>query len=100
MVAATYEAMGLLGGERPTNYYDPGRFWSGDDLELLGDARTRAKDMVSDAEERTRALVSEAEDRLDEIRVERDAIAGYVEGLNGLIGHIGELGQRGADEKA
>ena len=39
VVAATYTAMGLLGDQRPTNYYDPGRFWSGDDLELLGGAR-------------------------------------------------------------
>jgi len=38
VVAATYEAMGLLGTDRPTNYYDPGRFWSGDDLDLLGGA--------------------------------------------------------------
>ena len=38
VVAATYKAMGLLSTERPTNYYDPGRFWSGDDLELLGGA--------------------------------------------------------------
>lgn len=39
VVASTYQAMGLLGAERPTNYYDPGKFWSGDTLELLGDAR-------------------------------------------------------------
>lgn len=39
VVAATYEAMGLLGDDRPTNYYDPGRFWSGDDLELRRGAR-------------------------------------------------------------
>ncbi|QCW51513.1 hypothetical protein FE634_15820 [Nocardioides dongxiaopingii] len=38
VVAATYQAMGLLDDARPTNYYDPGRFWSGDDLELLGGA--------------------------------------------------------------
>ena len=31
--------MGLLDGERPTNWYDPGRFWSGDDLQLLRGAR-------------------------------------------------------------
>jgi len=36
VVAATYTAMGLLDGDRPTNYYDPGRFWSGDELELVG----------------------------------------------------------------
>ncbi|MGR6915326.1 hypothetical protein ACU635_13860 [[Actinomadura] parvosata] len=35
VVAVTYEAMGLLPGGRRPNWYDPGRFWSGDDLELL-----------------------------------------------------------------
>ncbi len=39
VVAATYAEMGLLAGDRPTNYYDPGKFWSGDDLELLDGAR-------------------------------------------------------------
>ncbi len=39
VVAATYQAMGLLGTDRPTNYYDPGSFWSGDELELIGGAR-------------------------------------------------------------
>ncbi|MDG3011438.1 hypothetical protein G4X40_14915 [Rhodococcus sp. D2-41] len=34
VVAATYESMGLLGGGRKTNWYDPGRFWSGDRLPL------------------------------------------------------------------
>jgi hypothetical protein len=34
VVAETYTAMGLLDGSRPSNYYDPGKFWSGDDLEL------------------------------------------------------------------
>ncbi|MDK3256511.1 hypothetical protein [Blastococcus capsensis] len=34
LVAATYTAMGLLSGDRPRNWYDPGSFWSGDDLEL------------------------------------------------------------------
>ncbi len=34
VVASTYQAMGLLDAKRPTNYYDPGKFWSGDDLEL------------------------------------------------------------------
>jgi hypothetical protein len=38
VVAATYQAMGLLDGERPTNWYDPGSFWSGDELELQGGA--------------------------------------------------------------
>ena len=39
VVAATYAAMGLLDDRRPTNYYDPGMFWSGDALRLEGGAR-------------------------------------------------------------
>jgi hypothetical protein len=39
VVAATYQAMELLGGDRPTNFYDPGSFWSGDELALLQGAR-------------------------------------------------------------
>jgi hypothetical protein len=34
LLAATYEAMGLLPGGRPPGWYDPGRFWSGDHLGL------------------------------------------------------------------
>ena len=41
LVAATYEAMGLLSTDRPENWYDPGRFWSGDGLELLHGAQLR-----------------------------------------------------------
>jgi hypothetical protein len=36
LVAAGYAAMGLLDADRPLNWYDPGRFWSGADLELIG----------------------------------------------------------------
>jgi hypothetical protein len=36
VVAITYERMGLLDSERPPNWYDPGRFWSGDRLQLRG----------------------------------------------------------------
>ncbi len=39
VVAATYSAMGLLDGRLPTNYYDPGMFWSGDRLPLEQGAR-------------------------------------------------------------
>jgi hypothetical protein len=38
VVALTYEAMGLLAGGRRPNWYDPGRFWSGDDLNLSSGA--------------------------------------------------------------
>jgi hypothetical protein len=34
VVAVTYDAMGLLASGRPPAWYDPGRFWSGDDLKL------------------------------------------------------------------
>ncbi|MEU7977250.1 hypothetical protein AB0B63_01795 [Micromonospora sp. NPDC049081] len=43
VVAVTYEAMGLLPPGRRPNWYDPGRFWSGDDLDLAGDARLGAE---------------------------------------------------------
>jgi len=34
VIALTYQLMGLLPGDRRPSYYDPGRFWSGDQLEL------------------------------------------------------------------
>lgn len=37
IVAVTYEEMGLLPGGRRPNWYDPGRFWSGDELDLVGE---------------------------------------------------------------
>ncbi len=39
IVAMTYQAMGLLSDEHAPSWYDPGRFWSGDRLELLGGFR-------------------------------------------------------------
>ena len=39
IVAVTYQAMGLLPARRPPNWYDAGRFWSGDDLRLSAGAR-------------------------------------------------------------
>ncbi|HWT22611.1 MAG TPA: hypothetical protein VN213_03815 [Solirubrobacteraceae bacterium] len=35
LVATTYQHMGLLPGRRPASWYDPGRFWSGDRIELV-----------------------------------------------------------------
>ena len=35
LVAATYQHMGLLPRRRPASWYDPGRFWSGDRIELV-----------------------------------------------------------------
>jgi hypothetical protein len=34
LVATTYQHMGLLAEGRPASWYDPGRFWSGDRIEL------------------------------------------------------------------
>ncbi|MFD0684631.1 hypothetical protein [Actinomadura fibrosa] len=39
IVAVTYQSMGLLPKGRRPNWFDPGRFWSGDDLELETGAR-------------------------------------------------------------
>ncbi len=39
VVAQTYESMGLLTGRRKTNWFDPGRFWSGDRLPLADGVR-------------------------------------------------------------
>ncbi|MFI5041400.1 MAG: hypothetical protein ACHQNA_06060 [Acidimicrobiales bacterium] len=47
VVAATYQAMGLLTTDRPPNWYDPGSFWSGDRLELRGGAALGAEVQVS-----------------------------------------------------
>jgi hypothetical protein len=35
LVAATYQHMGMLPGRRPPSWYDPGKFWSGDEIELV-----------------------------------------------------------------
>lgn len=34
LVALTFQRMGLLDDRRPVNWYDPGKFWSGDRLQL------------------------------------------------------------------
>jgi hypothetical protein len=38
-VAVTYEEMGLIETEKRSNWFDPGRFWSGDGLPLLAPYR-------------------------------------------------------------
>lgn len=47
LVAVSYQRMGLLGQERPANWYDPGRFWSGDNLQLVG-ARLGREQAITD----------------------------------------------------
>jgi len=38
LLAITYTRMGLLDARTPANWFDPGRFWSGDRLDLTGGA--------------------------------------------------------------
>ena len=38
LLAITYARMGLLDARAPANWFDPGRFWSGDRLRLIGGA--------------------------------------------------------------
>jgi hypothetical protein len=56
VVAVTYQAMGLLSGGRQPSWYDPGRFWSGDDLNLPEGARL-GKEIAVQIPETTRGLV-------------------------------------------
>ncbi len=35
LVAVTYQAMGLLPSKRPASWYDPGRFWSGNRIDMV-----------------------------------------------------------------
>ena len=35
LVATTFQHMGLLPDKRPMSWYDPGKFWSGDELQLV-----------------------------------------------------------------
>lgn len=43
VVGVTYEEMGLIDGTRKPNWYDPGRFWSGDRLPLAPGVRLGAE---------------------------------------------------------
>lgn len=52
IVAITYEAMGLLPTGRKPSWFDPGRFWSGDELGLLGGA-TLGKEIAVEIPART-----------------------------------------------
>ena len=47
LVATTYQHMGLLPAGRPASWYDPGRFWSGDRIELVAPFRLGGEVPVS-----------------------------------------------------
>ena len=64
----------------------------------MADAQERVHRMVEDAEARTADIVADAEDRLAAIRTERDAVAGYLENLRGVLTHAtGLLAEPDAD---
>ena len=48
LLAITFRRMGLLDRKHPANWYDPGKFWSGDRLELAGGAHLGAEIAVVD----------------------------------------------------
>jgi len=52
---------------------------------VVRDAEEKARAILAESELRTRALVSDAEDRLSQIRIERDAVAGYFESLRSVL---------------
>ncbi len=47
LIATTYQRMGLLDQTKPPNWYDPGRFWSGDRI-LLGDGFSLSQETAVD----------------------------------------------------
>lgn len=52
---------------------------------VVREAEKKAQALVTEATKRTRLLVSDAEDRLAQIRIERDAVAGYFESLRSVL---------------
>ena len=49
LVASTYQHMGLLPRRRPASWYDPGRFWSGDRIELVAPFALGGEIAIADA---------------------------------------------------
>jgi hypothetical protein len=50
LVAISFQRMGLMSKKRPANYYDPGKFWSGDRLDLENGATLTPEIAVEMAE--------------------------------------------------
>jgi hypothetical protein len=55
LVATTYQHMGLLPARRPASWYDPGRFWSGDRIELTPPFRLAGEVAVTQGGEKPTA---------------------------------------------
>jgi cell division septum initiation protein DivIVA len=52
---------------------------------LLADSEQRSKSLLADAEKQSAELMADAEERLSQIRLEREAVAGYFESLRGVL---------------
>ena len=52
LVATTYQHMGLLAATRAASAYDPGRFWSGDRIDLVPPYELGSEIAVSVGEDR------------------------------------------------
>ena len=59
IVAVTYQAMGLLPGGRRPDWYDAGRFWSGDDLRLCGESGSAGRSSCTSLRRSSRHLVTD-----------------------------------------
>ncbi len=59
--------------------------------ELITNAEERAASLVSDAENRATAMLSEAESAVANLRVEREAVAQYFEGLRLVLGQASDV---------
>jgi hypothetical protein len=89
LVATTYEAMGLISANRPENWYDPGRFWSGDRLNLQLGAT-----LLPEVEVVVPPLPGSARDTADQgARRRRDAARGWWR-ENGVRVQNERLGER------
>ena len=51
----------------------------------FAEAERRARETVADADRRAREAVADAEERLDRIRIEREAVAAYLENVRGVL---------------
>jgi hypothetical protein len=109
VVASTYASMGLLAEERPENWYDPGRFWSGDGLALAQGAELSpevrvivpplpgAEDAGSEASARLRRAASREFWRQNAERVRADRLARPLRSAAGLARRAAEQTMQGAE---
>lgn len=109
IVATTYDQMGLLGTHRPENWYDPGRFWSGDKLDLTGGAVLAPEvpvivpplpgpedgDMTSEAAARMRRDAARTWWRENGARVRAERLGGRIRSVANPVTWLPEFPLRG-----